>query len=319
MSVAAAGNQVAAAQSAASGRSAWASWLSAPNVAAGVVTLLAFAALFVDWLLRQHRFSLKYTEDWGHAYLVPFITGYFIYSRREALKALAPEVFWPGLLPLLLGIAMYFNFTLADAPGVHMFQGFAIVLCVAGIALLAMGPRVFAVLAAPIGYLAFAVTLSDKLMGYVTFQLQLLATYGSWVVLNVFGVTTDLGGNTLVVTTDAGREIPLNVAEACSGMRMVVAFVALAVAVALLSCRHWWQRIALVLLAAPVALFTNVLRVVTLAVASIFDANLAAGDAHMLIGVLWLVPAFGLFLGITWVLKNLLHDEPTPAPAGGAS
>lgn len=291
--------------------------LREPSIAAMLFVLGgALTLLFFEWFARQHQFSMKHSQDWGHAYLVPFISLYLVHRRRAELAALKAETFWPGVVPMLTGIAALFYFTVRPmTPGPHLFGGLGLILCVAGLALLLVGPAMFNVLAAPIGYLVFAVTLPEMVMNEITFKLQLVASQGAWAVLNIFGVSTELAGNTLLVTAGDGREIPLNVAEACSGMRMVVAFVALGAAVALISCKQWWQRVALILLATPVALGANVLRVVSLAVMSLWDPNFAAGDAHMLIGVLWLVPAFAFYMGVVWTLKNLVRDG---APGSGA-
>lgn len=290
--------------------------LAAPNVTMTLVLLAGLVGLFWEWFYRQHRFSSEAPEDWGHAYLVPLISAYAIWTRREELSRLRAEVFWPGVLPLLVGIGAHFFWTLSPASGIHMFQGAALVLCVAGLSLLLLGPRMFAVLVFPIAYLGFGVTISDRVMEVVTFRLQMIATSGSALLLQMLGFAVDLKGNTVTMTLSDGTNIPLNVAEACSGMRMVVAFVALAVAVAFLSTRLWWQRVALVLLAAPVAVLTNVVRVASLGLAGLIDPGLATGEAHGLIGVLWLVPGFLLFMGIGWALKKMVR---TDGAKGGAS
>ena len=71
------------------------------------------------------------------------------------------------------------------------------------------------------------------------------------------GFTVSLTGNNIEIVKSDGTTIPLGIAEACSGMRMVVAFIALAGSVALLSCHLWWQRTAVMLLAVPVAVLMN--------------------------------------------------------------
>ncbi len=281
-------------------------------VMAGLLTL-ALTGVFWEWLLRQNRFSMEQPADWGHVYMVPFISGYFIYRRRASIARLRPSVFWPGALPLLTGIAAYYLWTLTPSPGKHMFQGYALVLCVAGLTLLLTGPRLFAWLCLPVSYLAFGVTVSDRLMQDLTFKLQLVASQGASLLLKMMGFTVDLAGNTLSVASGTGEPHMLNVAEACSGMRMVIAFLALGVAVAFLSCPQWWQRVALVLLAVPVAVLTNVIRVASLGLASLWSPGLAEGTAHELIGVLWLVPAFLFFMGIVWALKGIVRDETKPA------
>ncbi len=283
-----------------------------------IALLISFLALFWQWFDIQHQFSWG-NPDWSHAYLIPVISAYVIWRRREQVNQIPLTTFWPGMLPILVGIACYFYFTLGF--GNHMFRGFALVLTLFGAVLLLAGPRMTVVLAFPIAYLAFGVTIAEMVMNKLTFQLQLVASYGSWVLLQalspILQAQTELSGNTLFITTNTGREIPLNVAEACSGMRMLVAFYALGVVVAFLSCKHWWQRVALILAAGPVAVFVNVLRVAFLGIASLFDRNLAAGEAHTMIGVLWLVPAFLLFSAIVWALNRIVH-EPGEGDAKGA-
>jgi exosortase/archaeosortase family protein len=73
-----------------------------------------------------------------------------------------------------------------------------------------------------------------------------------------------------------------------------------------------------VLLAAPVAILINILRVAVLGLLSMVDANLAAGQAHTLIGTLLLIPGLMLFLLVVWTLNKVVGDRPAPetgAPA----
>jgi len=275
---------------------------------------VAFLALFYNVFWFQHLFSWG-NPDWSHAYIVPLISGWVIWQRREAIREAGVERFWPGLIPLLVGIACYFYFWLGYTN--HMFRGFAMALSLFGLVGLLMGPRVLSLTTFPIAYLGFGVTISEMVMNQLTFQLQIIATRGSWLLLNMLGMATERAGNTLTILTDDGREIPLNVAEACSGMRMLVAFVALGAAVAFIACRHWWQRIALLLAAAPIAVLVNILRVAFLGWASVWDQELSRGDAHTLIGVLWLVPAFLMFMGVVWSLKKIVN-EPSDGFLAGA-
>jgi len=283
--------------------SALPAWLTPARIVMGAAVGLAWLALFHDWFWFQNQFSWG-SRDWAHAYVIPLISGYAIWQRREEFRRLRPTVFWPGLLPVLAGVGAYFFFVLGFAN--HMGKGISLVLTLFGLALLHLGPRAMALLAFPIGYLLFGVTISGGVMQPLTFQLQDIAADGSWFLLNTIGVTTEMAGNTLTVIGGADKEIPLNIAEACSGLRLVVAFYALATAVAFLSCEHWWQRIALLLLAGPIAVLVNVIRVTSLGVAVLWNPELAQGQAHMFIGVLWLVPAFLVFMGVVWLLKRIV-------------
>ncbi len=279
-------------------------------VMAGILTS-AIGFLFHTWLYKQHLWSWTKPADWGHAYFIPLISLYMIYQHRDELRKVKPEVYWPGIAPLLTGVMSYFIFSVG-AMGNHMFQGFSLILTIFGVVLLLAGPGVMRHVFVPIAYLVFAITISEKIMLLITFPLQLVASQGAWVLLNVvglpFGFSADVAGNTLSVISSQGEVHPLNVAEACSGMRMVIAFVALAGAVALIACRQWWQRVSLLMLSVPVALLMNIIRVTVLGVLVLIDPNLTAGNAHTAIGTLLLIPALGLFMLVIWLLNNLVSD-----------
>lgn len=280
-----------------------------------VVALLlaAFLGLFFRWLKVQNQVSSTQIEDWGHAYFIPVISGYLIWRHRVAIAKLEPRVFWPGLAPFMLGIMAYF----LGVVGIknHMFQGFSIILTLFGLTTLVLGPAFVRYLFLPIVFLVFAVTVSERIMIEMTFPLQLTASRGGWFVLSligsVAGFSADVSGNLITIVDSTGKSHPLDIAAACSGMRMVVAFFALAGTTAVLGCTLWWQRMALLLLAGPVAIFLNICRVSVLGLLSLADANLAAGEAHTLIGTILLIPGLGLFLLVVWVLNKIVGAERT--------
>lgn len=286
-------------------------------VMAGLLTA-AFVALYFRWFWTQHGFSSHQVEDWGHSYLIPVISGYMIWQQRDALARIPIRIFWPGLAPFLLGIMSYFFFVSTSMVGGHMVQGWAVLLTLFGLVLLMVGPAAIRYLFLPISILIFGITISEMVMLRLTFPLQLVASQGAYVVLNVIGVvggfSADVNGNMLDVITSSGTPIELSVAEACAGMRTVVAFFALAATTAVLGCRFWWQRIALMMLAAPIAILINIGRVSVLGLLSLVDRNLAAGQAHTFIGMLLLIPGLLLFMGVVWVLNRAVRE-----PQRGAS
>ncbi len=295
-------------------------WSSRANLIVIGLIWLALGGLFYRWFLKQSQFSARLLEDWGHAFFVPVIAGYLIWQRRHLIACSKPEPFLPGLLAVGTGILGYLSYSIGPIPGVHMGQGLFVILTMWGVALVLLGPAVSRWLILPAAYLVFMITVSEGVMLRITWPLQLLASQGAYVVLGlvgmIFGFTVDVDGNVLTVISGTGVEHPLNVAEACSGMRMVVAFIALAGAVALLSTREWWKRITLMLLSAPVALLMNIARVAILGLATLRDSNLAAGEAHTLIGTLLLIPGLGLFLAVGWALERIAPTAKEPKPKG---
>ncbi len=195
-------------------------------------------------------------------------------------------------------------------------------LTIVGLVLLFFGFRAMIWLWFPLVYLfVFGQTISYRLMERVTFEMQDLTARGSHIVLMLLGVEVDREGNTLHLFDDGVRK-PLNIAEACSGMRMLMAFLALGVLMACTGLKRNWQRVIVVLLGVPTAIFVNILRVVSLGLLAMIDSSLAAGDFHSFIGLVWLVPAFIIYLGVIWIVRNLVTEGPakgsvkdTTAPA----
>lgn len=289
------------------------------NLVMIAVLAAAFVLLFYNWFLTQHGHS-KGNGDWSHAYIVPLVSLYLLWQHREQLANLRTSTFWPGLIPMMTGIVSYVYFVVG-IPN-HFGQGLAMILTLFGLVLLMLGPKAMTWCFFPIAYLACGITLPEKVMTMMTWPLQQFAAKASYVVLNVIGVTTDIAGTQITVYDSSMNAHPLNIAEACSGMRMVIAFIALGVAVALVGTKMWWKRVVLLSLGAPVALLINVARVVVLGVASLYDPRWAGGQAHMFIGTLLLLPGFVLFMGVLWCMHKAIPETPEASPvkpAGGGA
>ncbi|MDP6600862.1 MAG: exosortase/archaeosortase family protein [Phycisphaerales bacterium] len=280
-----------------------------------VILFIAMTWVFWDFLQRQVLFAVKKQADWGHTLVIPFIAGYFVWLIRGRLCEQPFRIAWSGLVPFILGLAWYTICGLGPTTlHHHNLMGVGVCMAVFGMVLFIFGWRAMRYLLFPLLYLfVFGQTISDRMMEVVTFKLQDIAALGSYHGLSLVGLDVTRAGNTLEIF-HGGVSHPLNIAEACSGMRMLMAFFALGVAMAFAGLRFWWQRIALVLMALPTAVFVNILRVMTLGLLSLADSNFAAGDFHTFIGTLWLVPAFMIYLGIVWLLRNLVIVEGESRP-----
>jgi exosortase len=291
--------------------------LSAVGILA--VTLIGLYWLWVNRQFGLDGYSATFFEDWGHAFAVPVISGIYIWLNRAKIRWDQACLYWPGVAVLLIGVLSYAFFLLNIALANHMLQGFSMILAISGLVLLLAGPHLFRHLLFPIAFLGFAVTISEMIMNRITEKLQDMAAVGSEVLLRILQFDVTRIGNQLTVYNASGEGFPLEVAEACSGMRMVVAFVALAVAVGFFSCRQWWHRVAVVLLAVPVAVFMNIVRVAALAAITLVNPDFSVGGAHTLIGTLLLVPAFLLFMFCVWLLKQITPDDAASAKGKGAT
>jgi len=286
------------------------------NIIRIVVLAGACIWLFWTWLGNQNHNSMS-SGDWSHAYMVPAICLFLLWQHREQLDKIRATIFWPGVLPIVMGIWSYVFF-IVGVPN-HLGQGLAMTLTVFGLALLMLGPRYMTYLFFPVAYLFFAITIPEKIMNHATWPLQNLAAQGGYIGLNMLSIKTDIAGNQLTVFDSSTlKEHPLNVAEACSGMRMLIAFLALGAAVALVATKLWWKRVLLLALAAPLAVLLNIVRIIVLGIAVLFDQDLSAGEAHMFIGTLLLIPGFLLYMLILAALNKAVPEDKA-VPGGKAA
>lgn len=276
----------------------------------GIILLLLFW-VFWDFFQRQILFAYRAQADWGHTLVIPFIAGYLVYLDRERLLARPFRTTWIGFLPIIVGILWY----IACNVGIptlrnHNLMGLGVGMTVFGIVLLFFGVRATLLLLFPMLYLfIFGQTISQRVMNMVTYPLQDITSLGSYLLMDI-ALDIDRRGNTLFIF-HKGTTIPLNIAEACSGMRMLMAFLAIGVFMARTGLPRWWQRVLLVLCAVPTAIIVNILRVITLSLLSILDVGFAAGDFHSFIGLVWLVPAYFLYLGLRRVIQMLVLEVET--------
>ena len=77
-----------------------------------------------------------------------------------------------------------------------------------------------------------------------------------------------------------------------------------------LSERPLWQRIIITLSAIPIAIFCNVMRVSGQGLLDHYcSEQLSEGFAHAFVGLIMLMPAFFLILGVCWILDQIFVEE----------
>lgn len=230
--------------------------------------------------------------NYSHGFLVPLISAYFMWERRAALRTavIAPSNFGlvviaGSLLLLIFGFVGTEYFTMRSS----------LVFLLAGIVLYWFGWQVLWVSALPIGFLIFMVPLPYIVYDALAFPLKLLVTKFSVISLKSMGVVVWQEGNIIQFP-----ETVLEVADACSGMRSLMSLLALSVAYAFFLQFTVLKRFVLVLLAVPIAVFTNMLRVIgTGFLAQYYGAAVAEGFFHEFAGlaVFGLAMVFLVFAG----------------------
>ncbi len=287
----------------------------------GVVTLLL---VLLHWTRLVRLAEVWYNEpNWSHGFLIPFFSAFLIYSRWEEMLKARRKACLLGL-PLML-MALAFQIMAVYPIRNDWLYWLSMVLLVFATVLYLGGWRIIRITALPILYFVLAIPIPSLLYERIALPLQNLAAQASTVTLRVLGVDIAVRASLLEIVSVGGNWYPLTVAEACSGVRSLLAYVALGVAWAYLTDRPVWQRVILVAAAVPIAIITNMMRVIITCSMYVIDRpELGSRFMHEFTGMLMLVPALLMFWGLAKLLSSLfveVEDEEDEASsvAGEAS
>ena len=172
----------------------------------------------------------------------------------------------------------------------------------------------------PIGFLLLAIPPPDRLYRSLTQPLQQGAASIAAFILRTFpGSEIEQSGINIAYYM-RGHTGTFTVAGACSGMRSLMAFVALGLATAYFTPRPAWHRVAMAVLVVPVALFCNILRVVVTGAFQMYQyGNLASGTPHTVLGLVTFGIGFAIYMGFLWILDHLFVEERRTTSPGGES
>lgn len=244
------------------------------------------------------------TSTYNHILLVPPIVLWLVRQRWHELNRLAPDGWWLGL-PLLAGAMA--TWLAGNAAEVNLVsQVGAVAMLQASLAAL-LGPRVTAGLLFPLGYMLFLVPFGDELIPAlqgITAEIAVALTQASGVPATIDGVFID---------TPVGL---FEVAEACSGVKFLVAMAALATLVAHLCFARWMRRAAFMLAAMTVPVVANGVRAWgTIFVAQSHGVAFAAGFDHLVYGWIFFAVVMTAVLGLAWRHFDRSPDDPLLDPA----
>jgi len=250
-------------------------------------------------------------SSWSHGFLIPLFSLYFINQHRKEVLNLQTKPNYLGLVFLLCSILFYF-FNIVSPSGYAYFRSISMIAALGAVVLFLGGWRLVKYTWLPILFLVFAVPLPRRYYVGLTMPMrQWAATVASALLNMVSGLEATASGVVIDVVYKGQRlDPPLNVAEACSGMRLLTAFLALGVAMAYLHYRPIWQRIILLVSTIPIAIFCNIVRVTfTGFIYVLIHPKYTQGVYHDMLGLAMLPLAFGLYSFLAWFMSSLFVDE----------
>jgi exosortase A len=243
---------------------------------------------------------------YNHGFLIIPIVVYLIWERRHLLVEATPQpCLWVAPLFLAVGIV----WLVARLIGLLEAQQLLLI-ATAELALLAvLGWRVFRILGFPFLYLFFLVPTGEFLVPYLQ---DFTAHFSIWA-LRLTGVPVYSDGFLI--------SIPNNnfyVAEACAGLRFLIATIAFGFLFADFAYRSRWRKLCFIAACCIAPIIANGLRAYgIILLAYLTDGHVAAGVDHILYGWIFFSIVTVAIMAIGWLFRE---DAPSsraaPLPLG---
>lgn len=239
--------------------------------------------------------------EYSHGFFVPLFTIWVIYARREEIQQSLGnrQSVWVVLLGtslILLGGGMRVAGIFARALSV---EGAALPVMFAGVCFAALGWKTALRFLPVVGFLIFMIPVPGVILNGVGMFLQGVATEASTICFQLVGIPAMNDG---VVIALPNAE--LQIAEACSGIRMLITLAAMVSAYCIISERTPFEKALLLLSVLPIAVTVNVLRIVS--TGATYEYFPGWGDAiHDAAGWFMMIAGFSLLVLELWIFRHL--------------
>lgn len=271
-------------------------WRSAPVwlAACGCVCLLCYAPVL--GLLAQRWWR---EPDYSHGFAVPLFSAYLLWLRRGQLNVPMSGNLWAGGALFALGAGLRWAAAYSMSP---LIEAVSLLPILAALCFWVGGWRAFVWAAPSILFLGFMIPLPGALATQLSGPLQKVATVASTFSLQTLGIPAVSQGSVIWLTN--GK---LGVVEACSGLRMLMVFLAITMGAAVLLRRPLWERVLVAASALVIGVVTNVIRItVTGVVHEVVSPTLAESLFHDFAGILMMPLAVVLLCLELYLLSKLL-------------
>lgn len=242
-----------------------------PLAALGVAMAALIAVTSQSWGAMFHQWWN--IDTYNHLLLVPFIIAWLVALKEDELAALAPRPFAPGLVAVAGALGVWWTGAAAD---INLIAQAGAVGALQAAVVTMLGLRIAALLVLPLGLACFLVPFGDEIIP----PLQVITAEIAIALTHLSGVSARIEG--IHIHTPAGLFI---VAEACAGVKFLIAMVTLAVLVAFTRFTLWRRRLAFLAACVIVPVLANGVRAwATIYVAQFVGAERATGFDHIVYG-----------------------------------
>ena len=271
-----------------------------------VILLLLVTTIWAYWPTITDLYKeWQRNDDYSAGQLVPLVALFFVwYERKKLRNCMLSPCWWCSIALLVLAqtartFGLLFMYESAER--------YSLVLSIAALTLMVAGRQVFRRVFWILLFLFLMVPLPGRIHNLISGPLQKIATTGSVFLLEAFGTQVTQEGN--VVTLNG--QTTMAVEEACSGLRMLTAFIIVAAFISYMIKRSRIQKAVLLLSSIPVSVMCNILRLcITAVLFMLASTETAEKFFHDFAGIVMMPAAVLLMFGELWLMKILVTTEP---------
>ncbi len=250
---------------------------------------LIYRSTFV-WLYERYVAADSY---YSHGFLIPFVTGYLIFLGKKQLKNINKKNDLWGVGLIIFSLLIHLLGVLAE---VFFVSGFSILSLVFGISLFLYGKEITKKILFPLAFLIFMIPIPKVAINAISFPMKMFATKSAVFILQTFMKLPMKNEGFQIFFPNAS----LVVGNPCSGLRSLISMLALGSIFAYLTKTTMFKKIILFSLAIPIALMSNIIRVIILSLGVfIYGSQMTKGLFHDFTGYLVFVIAF-VSLWLCW-------------------
>lgn len=240
-------------------------------------------------------------EEYSHGYMIPLVTAYLIWQRKDLLKTLEFKPTWWPVVLVALGL---FVSVIGEISAIYILIHFSIILIILAMAWSFMGWNAFKYVMIPLGLLAFAIPLPYFLEATLTADLQLISSRLGVAFIRLFSIPVFADGNVI----DLGG-YQLQVVEACSGLRYLYPLMGVGFIVVYLYQVEFWKRALVFVSTIPITILMNSLRIGVIGVlVEHWGQGMAEGFLHYFEGWIIFLACLLILMGEMWLLNRLSRN-----------
>ena len=236
--------------------------------------------------------------QYSHGYLIPLISGYLIWRKRDVLQTSPITPDYKGIFIFLAGISLLLIGYASFEPSIRRYS---LIITIIGLIYFLLGKSLFKILLFPVGYLILMIPIPYILFKSSAVHLRTINIKAAYFISESLGIPIIQDGATLFLPNAT-----LQVIDWCTGIQSIIAMTAISTLYVYLTRMTLISKIILVLFSIPLAIIGNIFRiVVNILLAYFFGEHVLKGIIHNFQGMINFSFTLFLLVIVSIIIKKI--------------